>query len=40
MTLDGAPLDPSRYRAQVNGNDLTVWVEGTFTEPTGFKFTS
>jgi hypothetical protein len=40
VMLDGTQVDSSRYRAQMNGNDLTVWVEGTFTEPTGFMFTS
>jgi hypothetical protein len=40
VTANGTLLNSNQYRAQVNGNDLTVWVEGSFTEATRFLFTS
>jgi hypothetical protein len=36
--VNDAPLDRDRYQTQVCGHDLTVWIDGTFTEPTRFSF--
>ena len=38
VSVDGKPLTAERFRAQVCGHDLTVWVEGKFAEPTDFTF--
>lgn len=37
--INGAHLQQDRFQAQVSGHDLTVWVQGTFAEPTEFTFT-
>jgi hypothetical protein len=36
--LNGQELDSSRFRAQVCGHDLTVWVAGHFSESIEFGF--
>lgn len=38
VSVNGEPLAPERFRAQVCGHDLTVWVEAEFAEPTDFTF--
>ena len=38
VQISGVPLEHDRYQVQINGHDLTVWVQGTFTEPTHFSF--
>ncbi|MCZ7679288.1 MAG: hypothetical protein M5U28_11235 [Sandaracinaceae bacterium] len=38
VLVDDRPLDRDRYRAQVYGHDLTVWVQGRFEKTTKFSF--
>ncbi|MCZ7679290.1 MAG: hypothetical protein M5U28_11245 [Sandaracinaceae bacterium] len=38
VLVDDRPLDRDRYRAQVYGHDLTVWVQGRFDQATKFSF--
>lgn len=38
VLVNGVQLEPGAFQAQVSGNDLTVWIQGTFTEPTEFSF--
>ena len=35
VSVNDEPLAPERFRAQVCGHDLTVWVQGKFEQPTG-----
>ena len=39
INVNGVRLDSENYQSQISGNDLTVWVQGTFTEETEFTFT-
>jgi hypothetical protein len=36
---DGVELEEGHYVAQVNGQDLVVWVEGRVDSETRFEFT-
>ena len=38
VSVNDEPLAPERFRAQVCGHDLTVWVQGKFEQPTGIDF--
>jgi hypothetical protein len=35
---DGAKLSGDAYRAQVSGNDLVIWIDGTFNRKVTFDF--
>ncbi len=38
LLMDDQPVDAAKYRAQVNGNDLTVWIDGVVDSPTRLTF--
>jgi hypothetical protein len=38
VSVNDEPLAAERFRAQVCGHDLTVWVQGKFEQPTGIDF--